>query len=362
MPELDSLRGVAILAVVFYHGLFWSNNLQGLSGAARIAVNLTRFGWLGVNLFFVLSGFLITGILLGLKPATNYYSHFYFRRAVRILPALYVLLFLLCFIPHQNYKYLLLSFFSCANLAPLLHIASTYPVLWSLAVEEHFYLLWPWAVRRLGKRWLYFLIAILFLGAPIMRGMVFARPLPEGFGTFSWQVCDGIASGALLALLIREPWMNRRVLVWISCSSLALACLGLGAGAPFGVLTRNEPAGAIFMLSLINFTFVGLVGIAIWCASGPHATVVEWKILNFYGNISYGLYLYHLLAFMLFDWAWSAFWPRGTTSLGVAPVLFLRFGVALALATGAAYFSRWYFEEIFLKMKLRPRKTIGLQN
>jgi surface polysaccharide O-acyltransferase-like enzyme len=68
MPELDSLRGVAILSVVLYHGLFWSNNLTGLSGAARAVVNVTRFGWLGVNLFFVLSGFLITGILLFPAP------------------------------------------------------------------------------------------------------------------------------------------------------------------------------------------------------------------------------------------------------------------------------------------------------
>ena len=64
MPELDSLRGVAILLVVFYHGFFWSNGLVELSGAAKLFVSLTRFGWLGVNLFFVLSGFLITGILI----------------------------------------------------------------------------------------------------------------------------------------------------------------------------------------------------------------------------------------------------------------------------------------------------------
>src|ERR1700741_1283305 len=130
MPELDSLRGVAILLVVFYHGFFWSNNLTGLSGPAKFFVNLTRFGWLGVNLFFVLSGFLITGILLGQKNAEDYYSQFYFRRVVRILPALYALLLILCFVPGQSHKYLLLSFFFCANLATLFHIPYTYPVLW----------------------------------------------------------------------------------------------------------------------------------------------------------------------------------------------------------------------------------------
>jgi len=133
-----------------------------------------------VNLFFVLSGFLITGILMGLKAAPNYYSHFYFRRAVRILPALYALSLVLCFVPGQSYRYLILSFFFCANLAPLFN--SPYPcgVLWSLAVEEHFYLLWPWAVRRLGKRSLYVVIGILLSGAPMMRAMAFARPVPDG--------------------------------------------------------------------------------------------------------------------------------------------------------------------------------------
>ncbi len=187
-----------------------------------------------MNLFFVLSGFLITGILMGLKAAPNYYSHFYFRRAVRILPALYALSLVLCFVPGQSYRYLILSFFFCANLAPLFN--SPYPcgVLWSLAVEEHFYLLWPWAVRRLGKRSLYVVIGILLSGAPMMRAMAFARPVPDGFGSYTWQACDGIAIGALLALLVRESWMTRRKLARISGTSLVLAGLGLAAGAPLG--------------------------------------------------------------------------------------------------------------------------------
>lgn len=87
MPELDSLRGVAILLVVFYYGFFWSNGLAGLSGAAKLFVSLTRFGWLGVNLFFVLSGFLITGILIDSRAKKHYFRRFYVRRALRILPA-----------------------------------------------------------------------------------------------------------------------------------------------------------------------------------------------------------------------------------------------------------------------------------
>jgi peptidoglycan/LPS O-acetylase OafA/YrhL len=152
MPELDSLRGVAILLVVFYHGFFWSNNLTGLTGAAKLFVNLTRFGWLGVNLFFVLSGFLITGVLVDSRSKEHYYRRFYTRRALRILPAFYATLLLLALIPGQNRAYLLLSFFFLSNLAPLFAAPMTYTMLWSLAVEEHFYLAWPFIVRNLSDR------------------------------------------------------------------------------------------------------------------------------------------------------------------------------------------------------------------
>ena len=359
MPELDSLRGVAILSVVLYHGLFWSNNLTGLSGLARMVVNLTRFGWLGVNLFFVLSGFLITGILVSQKTSPNYYSHFYFRRVVRILPALYALLLILCFVPNQSYKYLLLSFFFCANLATLFHIPYTYSVLWSLAVEEHFYLLWPWAVRRLGMRFLYFLIALLLIAAPVFRALAFARPLPEGFGALTWQAWDAVAIGALLALLVREPWITRRLLIWIACSCLVVAGLGLAAGARFGILTRTEPLGATLMLSLISLTFFSVVGIAIWCGSGVQAPLVQWRILQFYGEISYGLYLYHLLAFIGFDWAQSILWPQARASLGIAGALFMRMSVVLAAATGLSYISRRFYEERFLRLRRATFKSAG---
>src|SRR6266481_4008030 len=92
MPELDSMRGLAILLVLFYHGFFWSYGLAGLSGISKIMVLITRSGWLGVNLFFVLSGFLITGILLNSKSRTDYYSRFYTRRALRILPLSFAIL------------------------------------------------------------------------------------------------------------------------------------------------------------------------------------------------------------------------------------------------------------------------------
>ena len=87
MPELNCLRGIAALSVVFYHCLFWSNDASLFRGAAKMFMASTQVGWLGVNLFFVLSGFLITGILIDLRNDARFYRTFYARRALRILPA-----------------------------------------------------------------------------------------------------------------------------------------------------------------------------------------------------------------------------------------------------------------------------------
>src|SRR5580658_7311403 len=95
MPELDSIRGVAILMVLFYHGFATRQNLDAFSGFPKLFVWLASPGWVGVNLFFALSGFLITGILLDSKNHPQYYRRFYLRRALRILPAYYGLLLLL---------------------------------------------------------------------------------------------------------------------------------------------------------------------------------------------------------------------------------------------------------------------------
>jgi peptidoglycan/LPS O-acetylase OafA/YrhL len=95
MPELDSLRGVAILMVVFLHGLYWFPQLGVLHGFVGLLNKVSRFGGRGVNLFFVLSGFLITGILVDSRGKANFYRDFYARRARRILPVFYVTLFLL---------------------------------------------------------------------------------------------------------------------------------------------------------------------------------------------------------------------------------------------------------------------------
>jgi len=95
MPELDTLRGLAVPGVMCLHAFFWQYAWYSFGRWGRILLNFTRPGWIGFNLFFVLSGFLITGILLDSRTRPDYYRRFYTRRALRILPAYYLLRFCL---------------------------------------------------------------------------------------------------------------------------------------------------------------------------------------------------------------------------------------------------------------------------
>src|SRR5258708_4274543 len=99
MPELNTLRGLAVLLVLFFHGFGFEFTTRGLSGVAKLFVAATLPGWMGVNLFFVLSGFLITGVLLDSKGRTDYFRRFYYRRALRILPIYYAVLAVLGVLP-----------------------------------------------------------------------------------------------------------------------------------------------------------------------------------------------------------------------------------------------------------------------
>src|SRR5882762_776576 len=173
MPELDTLRGIAVLAVLFLHGFSWRYGNLHYTGLARVFMLVTQTGWIGVNLFFVLSGFLISGILLDSKSQPHYFRRFYARRALRILPAYYALLFLLAVLHQATAAFLGLSFFYLANLTSFFGVVMGYGPLWSLAVEEHFYVLWPAIVRKLRTQTLAIVLVMVCALVPIARVMAF---------------------------------------------------------------------------------------------------------------------------------------------------------------------------------------------
>ncbi len=354
MPELDSLRGVAILMVIFLHGLYWSPHLGVLHGPVGLLNRISRFGGRGVNLFFVLSGFLITGILVDSRNRTNFYRDFYARRARRILPVFYVTLLLLLCAPGQSRTYLALSALFLSNFAPLFGIAMTYAMLWTLAVEEHFYLLWPFAVKRLSDRTLSWLAFVIAVGVAVLRA-IFCKPiLPEGFGYYTWFVADGLSMGAILALLVRRPGFNRDRLKTTAFGSVALWATVVAAGAPFGILFQNNRLGAAFSLTLTNFFFFAILATALWIGSGQYKRWVSWRILEFFGYVSYGLYLIHWLVFDRFDALVNSFRPGTYPATGQPGLILLRFVSAGAIATLIAFLSRRYLEHPILRYRYHP--------
>jgi peptidoglycan/LPS O-acetylase OafA/YrhL len=357
MPELDTIRGIAVLLVLFFHGFGFRYGLQGLSGLPRLFVAATLPGWIGVNLFFVLSGFLITGILLDTKPKDNYYRTFYTRRALRILPLYYAVLLLLGILTRSgwvhrqaSWAFLALSFFYLSNITELFGVPMQYGVLWSLAVEEHFYLLWPTAVRSISRRRVAVVGAIICILCLSLRALYFIRGYNAGTG-YTWLVADGLAMGAILASLARGPWGTRTHM-----RSITLICFGASAtmftaGYPLGIFRASRFAGATLRETALNLLFAGIVGFVLLAGTSRWKFLVNRPVLRFFGEISYGVYLIHMLVFDLEDYVLKRFFPNLPAPRGRFDVMVVLFTVAGGFTVAVAYLSRWYFEEPFLRLK-----------
>jgi peptidoglycan/LPS O-acetylase OafA/YrhL len=358
MPELDTLRGVAILGVLFLHGFFWPYSGLHFGRWGTLWLNVTQPGWLGVNLFFVLSGFLITGILIDSAARPDYYRRFYTRRALRILPAYYALLIVLWLLGQARGAYVGLGFLYLANVTELFGVGQAYGPLWSLAVEEHFYLLWPTAVRRLSLRSVGILAATIVIGVSILRGVGFLLGDRDGLASYTWYVADGLACGALIAVLLRYQ-LPRQQIIRITVGLILGAIVLCTLGVPFGILTRTRLLGAALQYTFISVLFSGVLLLFLLLGTGPHAHITHNKILRFFGYISYGLYLVHLMVFRLYDQFCHRFAPALLPRDNHLELVFLRFLLAGGAAVLLAYISRIYFENWFLRIKDRMAAAKG---
>lgn len=357
MPELDTIRGLAILAVLFYHGLYWHVNPLLFPKAGRLFLAPMAAGRLGVDLFFVLSGFLITGILNDSRSADDYYRRFYIRRALRIFPAYLALIAILAATRTAPFSFILLSLLYLSNLTPLLGVPVAYPILWSLAVEEHFYFVWPFAVRKLRSVQLMICCIAVICLSPISRLISFFVTSRNGAASYvcndyTWNALDGLACGALLALLIRCYDPSRKQLLWFSVALFALAAAILIPGIPFGIMTRKTATGAAMQIVPWHFAFTGLLGIFLLIGTGKWKQLVQPRSIRFLGEISYGLYLIHVLIFQLVDWTAARYWKNQIFASSFQ-WLILRLIVAGSVSILVAFLSRKYFEERFLRMKNR---------
>jgi peptidoglycan/LPS O-acetylase OafA/YrhL len=350
MPELDTLRGIAVLGVLLLHAFFWQYAGYSFGSLAKAFLRATQPGGYGVNLFFVLSGFLITGILLDSKSRDHYYRRFYTRRALRILPAYYGLLILLLLLRSSSAAFVGLSFVYLANMTDFFGIACDYGPLWSLAVEEHFYILWPAVVRRLTLRCLAWVSASLVILIPALRATSFAMGHKAGLDWYTWFAADGLAAGSLLAILLRSAVTRKQV--WTLCGALLGSSVIAGiVGAPFGIATRNRLLGAGLQWTTIHIFCAGILLLFLLAGTSSARRYVNLPVLRFFGYLSYGLYLYHMLAFRMYDRICRNYFPQLIPSNGHFKLVLLRFVLAGGGALAIAYLSRRFFEERFLRMK-----------
>lgn len=360
MPELDSVRGVAILLVLFLHG-FGMFNPASFTGTARLFVGAASYGWTGVQLFFVLSGFLITGILLDSKPRPDYYKRFYIRRAVRILPAYYGMLLVLAVLSRTGWlgthavgmPFLTLSLVYLSNVTPLLGIPMQYTVFWSLAVEEHFYLIWPAVVRRLSTRALTSASVGVFVLVPVVRAISMQFGPAGDHNFYTWCNADGLALGALVAIALREYEVQRKQL----CRAVVLTLAGVIATllwcAHFNTLSWNSTIGFAVRLSVLNLGFAAILVLSLLIGTSRWKSFVNVSALRFFGEISYGLYLYHMLFFFIYEHIVIRLWPSLMAANGHFRNITLQFVAAGGTSILLSFISKRYFENYFLSLKDR---------
>ena len=352
IPALDSLRGVAVLLVLFNHGFYWGKNYDG-GGIGGLLVRGSHAGWLGVNLFFVLSGFLITRILIETRDSPDYFRSFYSRRALRILPAYLSLLLILLAAGSIQAGFAALCIFFLANMAPILGMAMQYRPLWSLAVEEHYYLVWPSVVRRLSLRTLASIAVCVVIATPLVRWIAFRNGISEGLSLYTWFNLDGLALGSLLAIIFHLSRGSSRTLTIFSAVTILLGAVTLVMGKPYGILRSGLPLGAALQITPWCLIFAGLMALLLRIDGTRASRWTDNTILVFFGDISYGLYLIHWLVFTEYDrfagWAWNVN-ESAVPGMGYAFLrLFIAGGVSVAIAT----LSRRTFEEKYMRLKNR---------
>ncbi len=300
IPELDGLRGIAVLMVLYFH--YINNHLINSSTRiGKIIYRLTSFGWVGVDLFFILSGFLIGTILIRNKGSKNYFSTFYVRRFLRIIPNYYLLIavfLIIGAIPFFSSDYFLAGNRVIPIWAYLLMIHNIFiahlqnfgntslSITWSIGVEEQFYIVFPFLIFILKERWLPFLLGLAIVLAPLIR-MQYSGWIPP----YVLLPCrmDSMAFGVLIAWAnhyysltdlvkkYRKPLLALLMLDVFICGFLSARYGDLG-------VFKNTLFAIIFSIALV---------FALVYKDSAYGAILRNRQLVWIGTISYSLYLFH---------------------------------------------------------------------
>lgn len=302
--ELDGLRGIAAL-MVFFHHVAPVKPSSAWSLPVRLFQTAATGGVYGVDLFFVLSGFLITSLLLEARERPYYYHDFYWKRALRILPLyLLCLLYILLFLPNSGGT-VLISLFFLANFSHLFQVSMAGPF-WTLAIEEQFYLLWPTVVHRRSVR------ELRHWAVAIGGGAVLLRLIAAAFGhhdyAFTFLRCDGLACGAFLACWFygrpaaeRTTPAIRRLLATIMLGSIVLMLL---AHLPTPS-QRSIAFEAASMQTAVTLMAGCIIALLVGFSGSRWVALFRSPVLTFFGLISYALYMIHAYVMSWYDHAFQ---------------------------------------------------------
>lgn len=364
LPQLDGLRGVAIILVLLHHLTIY----RPASGIDEWIASVPLIGWCGVDLFFVLSGFLITGILIDSRDSTRYFTSFYARRTLRIFPLYYVCVFAALILlpmlptlhrviagpyadPPQLPYWLYLTNFSVASRG-LVH--GWLDIAWSLAIEEQFYIVWAVVVWICLPRWLGWICGALVLLAPIARAIAVSRGVDTTtIYVLTWFRVDALAMGALLAWLMRRNAFPSlaRFAPWVAVAGIAgLAAITIDAGESWWWTPWMQTAG----YSLTLFTGASMLVLALSRPADslwPRLLSMGW--LRAFGKYAYSLYLFHLPVMRLMRE--YVFDPGKYEALALTPWIgqMLFYAAAIAPAFALSWVSWKFFEAPILRLKER---------
>jgi peptidoglycan/LPS O-acetylase OafA/YrhL len=370
VPALDGVRGLAIGLVLVYH---LTLGMQGQGLASRLLFKLTSTGWCGVDLFFVLSGFLITGILCDAKASPHRFRNFYARRALRIFPLYYATLAIVfAGLP---------MFVSALRVEPELEDAriwlwcygsnilvalrdSWFPLshFWSLAVEEHFYLFWPAIILGCDRKTAMRICGTMIVAALAVRlWMVSAGAV---LAAYCLTICriDALALGGFLALAARGPGGLETLVPHAGKVALSSATALLAVAVWRLGLHLFDPAIQIVGYLLLDLLFAALIlRVVAPTSRGLVARLLTLAPLRWLGRYSYGIYVFNSIVVLAAEG--SSLLPRlvsssGSTTLG----RLLYIGLAASATLACAWLSWHLLEKHFLELKVHFPVRMGRSN
>ncbi len=353
IPQLDGLRGLAIILVVTFH---YFGNYAAFS-----------FGWSGVDLFFVLSGYLITSRLIALQQKKSPLKKFYINRALRILPIYYLVLavFYLSFnllVKKENFH--LFTFYN-RNWASFVFFVQNWSMIfssgvkenfldhfWSLAVEEQFYLLWPWFLYFFWqKKYFAKLILVIIALIIIYRSLIFFYyPAWQDYRHYFYNTfcrMDGFLIGSVLFIRHKKDEQS----INTNCYFAAFLCIIAGIFFTRSASGISNPFFDTMGFTIIAIFFAGLIDVIINNSSKVALSIFNWRWLKFTGKISYGFYIFHWLILIAFQQRFVNWFTQKANFTNTTATIVSAF-ICISMSYLISVISYRYYESYLLRKKL----------